>query len=69
MFHTLHTEQFLANLLNRYNSICSLIPMDQRASIQVNMQFLCHSNLVPIPEKPCAFDTDKTKYSQALKMM
>ena len=43
--------------------------MEQRASVQVNIQFLCHSTLVPSAEKPCAFDPNKTKYSEALKIM
>lgn len=69
VFHTLHTEQFVSNVLNRYNTLCSLIPMNKRATIEVNMQLLSHSTLVPVMDKPSPADSDKTTYSYALQTM
>ena len=67
VFHTLHTEQFVSNVLNRYNTLCCLIPMNKRATIEVNMQFLSHSTLVPVMEKPSPTESDKSAYSYALQ--
>ena len=69
VFHTLHTEQFLACLLNRYNTINTFIPREKRAIIQVDMKFLSHSSLVPIIEKPDPLQSERALYDQSLIAM
>ena len=69
VFHTLHTEQLLTHLLNRYNTINLFIPIEKRAKIQVNMKFLSHSTLVPVSEKPSPLEENKSYYCQSLVAM
>ena len=51
-FHTLYTEQLVVSLLNRYNALCTLVPLDRRAIVNLPESLLAKRLICDARPKP-----------------
>ena len=67
-FHTLHTEQCIATLLDRYNTLSVLIPDEKRAKVSVNPNALSHTPFTRSSPHPDP-RSNNSVYCDALRTM